>query len=75
MKTLCYTLLFGKENMNDDSESVHILNATIDRSSRPELFCKKGVLTNFVKLTGKHLRQSLFFDKVVGLQLYQKRVS
>ena len=66
--SLCYTLLFGKENMNDDSESVHILNATIDRSSRPELFCKKGVLT-------KHLRQSLFFDKVVGLQLYQKRVS
>ena len=25
------------------------------RSSRPELFCKKGVLKNFTKLTGKHL--------------------
>ena len=23
------------------------------RSSRPELFCKKGVLKNFTKLTGK----------------------
>ena len=33
-----------------------------------EVFCKKDVLRNFSKLTGKHLRQSLFF----GLQLYQK---
>ena len=29
------------------------------------MFCKKGVLKNFVKFTGKQLRQSLFFDKVV----------
>ena len=34
------------------------------RSSRPEVFCKKGVLTNFTKFTGKHLSQSLFFNKV-----------
>ena len=32
----------------------------IDRSSRPELFCKNGVLRNFAKFTGKHLRQSIF---------------
>ena len=25
------------------------------RSSRPEAFCKKGVLRNFAKFTGKHL--------------------
>ena len=31
------------------------------RSSRPEVFCKKGVLRNFVKFTGKHLCQGLFF--------------
>ena len=31
------------------------------RSSRPEVFCKNGVLKNFAKLTGKHLCQSLFF--------------
>ena len=31
------------------------------RSSRPEVFCKKGVLKNFAKFTGKHLCQSLFF--------------
>ena len=34
------------------------------RSSRPEVFCKKDVLKNFAKFTGKHLRQSLFFNKV-----------
>ena len=38
------------------------------RSSRPEVFCKIGVFRNFAKLTGKHLCQSLFFDKVAGLR-------
>ena len=28
-----------------------------------QVFCKKGVLGNFVKFTGKHLCQSLFFAK------------
>ena len=51
---------------------------TCFRSSRPEMFCKKGVLRNFVKFTGKHLCQSLFFNKVVGLRpaiLLKKRLS
>ena len=39
------------------------------RSSRQEVFCEKGVLRNFTKFTGKHLRQSLFFNKVLGLRL------
>ena len=29
---------------------------------------KKGVLRNFAKFAGKHLRQSLFFNKVAGLR-------
>ena len=29
---------------------------------------KKGVLENFSKFTGKHLRQGLFFNKVAGLR-------
>ena len=33
-----------------------------------EVFCKKGVLRNFAKLTGKHLCLSLFFNKVTGLR-------
>ena len=35
------------------------------RSNGPEVFCKEGVLKSFAKLTGKHLRQSLFFNKVI----------
>ena len=38
------------------------------RSSRLEVFCKKGVLRNFTKLTGKHLCQSLIFNKAAGLR-------
>ena len=41
---------------------------TPNRSSRPEVFCKKGVLRNFRKFTGKHLCQSLFFNNVAGLR-------
>ena len=44
------------------------MNVSVFRSSRPEVFWKKGVLRNFVKFTGKHLCQSLFFDKVAGLR-------
>ena len=35
-----------------------------------ELFCKKGVLRNFAKFTGKHLCQRLFFNKVAGLSTF-----
>ena len=36
-------------------------------SSHQRCYMKKGVLKNFPKFTGKHLCQSLFFNKVVGL--------
>ena len=32
------------------------------------MFCKKSFLRNFAKFTGKHLRQSFFFNKVAGLK-------
>ena len=38
------------------------------RSSRPEVFCKKDVLRNYAKFTGKHLCQSLFYNKVASLR-------
>ena len=40
----------------------------IFRNNRREVFCKKGVLKNFTKFTGKHLCQSLFYDKVAVLR-------
>ena len=46
-------------------------------SSHSEVFCKKGVLRNLTKFTGKHLCQSLFFNKVAGLRpatLLKKRL-
>ena len=56
--TKIYYVLVGNKFVNCD-----ILPS---RSSHPEVFCKKGVLRNFAKLTGKHLRQSLFFNKLAG---------
>ena len=45
------------------------------RKPRPEVFHKKGVLRNFTKFTGKHLCQSLFFNKVAGpATLFKKRL-
>ena len=41
------------------------------------MFCKKGLLRNFTKFTGKHLRQSFIFNKVTGLRyaiLLKKRL-
>ena len=38
------------------------------RISRLEVFCKKEVLENFAKFTGKHLCQILFFNAVAGLR-------
>ena len=45
------------------------------RSSCPEVFCKKGVLRNFAKFTGKQLCQSLFFNKVAGLSFFLQNTS
>ena len=36
------------------------------RSSRPKMFCKKGALKNFGKITRKHRCESLFFNMLEG---------
>ena len=43
---------------------VYIEKTNTLRSSSQEMFCEKDVLRNFTKSTGKHLCQSLFFNKV-----------
>ena len=50
-------------------------DATQIRSSLPEVFCKKDVLRNFIKFTGKHLCYSLFFNKVAGQSLFFNKVA
>ena len=44
---------------------------TTTKNSRPEVFCKKGVLGNFAKFTGKHVCQALLFNILAGLDLYR----
>ena len=39
-----------------------------EQKQPPEVFYKKGLLKTFAKFTGKHLCQSLFFNKVAGLR-------
>ena len=34
------------------------------RCSHPDVLCKKDILSNFAKFTGKHLCQSLFFNSM-----------
>ena len=72
-------MTFKENNKNQNglwkwqAEYIHVSRAYI-RSSRPEVFCKKVLLRNFVKFTGKHLCQSLFFNKVAGPSLLKKRL-
>ena len=60
---------FRHKNRRKHNQRFRLLIFKINfRSSRPEVFCRKGVLRNFAKFTGKHLCQSLFFNKVAGLR-------
>ena len=45
-------------------------------ATEAEVFYRKGALRNFTKFTGKHLCQSLFFNKVAGAPatLFKKRL-
>ena len=43
-------------------------------SSHPEVFYKIGALKNCAKLAGKHLCQSLVFNKVAAATLLNKRL-
>ena len=55
-------------------DDIHVVK---DRSSHRRCSEKKGVLRNFTKFPGKHLCQSLFFNKVAGLRpatLFKKRL-
>ena len=45
------------------------------RSSRLDVFCKKGVLRNFTKFTGKHLYESPFFSGSLSFCIFIKKES
>ena len=55
----------------------NLIRKYITRSNHQKCSIKKGVIRNFVKLTGKHMCQSIFFNKVAGLRyatLLKKRL-
>ena len=57
--------MFKKISMNN-SVVFETSFCTKQRNSRPEMFCREGVLKNFTKFTGKYLSWGLFFSKVEG---------
>ena len=60
--------LSGLSGLEQFDESFEKSKCCSNRNSRPQVFCKKGVLRNLIKFTGKHLCQSLFFNKFAGLR-------
>ena len=51
------------------SKMVRLFRLVTFKSSHRMCSVRKGFLRNFTKFTGKHLCQSLFFNKVTGLRL------
>ena len=56
-------------------DQLFLLGIVSSRSSCPEVFCKKGILRNSAKFTGKHLCQSPSFNNVTGSGLQKKAVT
>ena len=44
----------------------------MNRSSRPEVFCKRDVFRHFAKFTGKHLCQSLYMSEPQACNFIKK---
>ena len=54
---------------NPSTKWIYTMNCTSIQKQPSEMFCKKEALENFTKFIGKHLRQSLFFNKVASVRL------
>ena len=75
---LCISEMAKCKNFNSSSHTydAHFEQKFVHRfvpqtqsiSSRPDVFYNKGVLRNLARFTGRHLCQSLFFNKVAGLR-------
>ena len=49
-------------------DTEHKIKRIKNQKTGSVVFCNKSVLKNFAKFTGKHLYQSLLFNKVAGLR-------
>ena len=70
--TLRKLLSKPKDWVATENKNKTVYEIDCSEKQSPSVFCKKEVLKNFAKITGKHLSQSLFFNNVagLGLQLY-----
>ena len=64
-----YGFQLGQQYFNADN---HYSLLHRFRSTRPEMFRKKGVLNNYTKFTGKHLCQSLILKKLQASTLLKR---
>ena len=51
-----------------ETQSLLVVLLSINRNSHQRCSLKNGVLGNVAKFTGKHLRQSIFLNKIAGLR-------
>ena len=66
---LIYPYIYLNKSFGEQRISSQFYTICADeRSSRSEVFCKKDILRNFAKFTGKQLCQSLFLNKVASLR-------
>ena len=65
-------ILYSSKDLTLQAKCIKYL--LIFRSSRSDVFCKKGVLRNFAKFVGKHLCRSLYFNKVADPTLLKQRL-
>ena len=66
MKT--FASLTANESQDSHIEKYNVNRFGSSERDKFEVFCKKGVLKNFAKFSGKHLCQSLFSNKVADLR-------
>ena len=64
MSCQIYRQISKKANIDRSTDGIY--NDTPNRSSHRGCSVRKSVLRNFAKFTGKHLCQSLFFNKVTS---------
>ena len=70
-QSMAWSLIVYKNTIKNCSTTLQaffFLSFSLHHKQLSKMFCKKGVLRNFAKFTGKHLCQSLIFNKAGGLE-------
>ena len=65
---VCQTKMLNVQERSKKKKNIELVHVVISRNRSSHWWCslRKSVLRNKIKFTGKHLCQSLFFNKVAG---------